>query len=62
MGLADRNYMRNRTGQRSILDRARSFLSTGQGMLLAPTAVVALSSGAVWLYRDVCSLTGADSS
>ena len=53
MGLGDRDYMRDRLSSPSILDRAKSFLSTGQGILTAATAVVALGSGAVWLYRDV---------
>lgn len=62
MGLKDRDYMRNRFGSQPILDRAKSFLSTGQGMLATATAVVAMGSGAVWLFRDARGLISAESS
>lgn len=62
MGLGDRDYMRNRFGSPSILDRAKSFLSTGQGLLATATAVFAPGSGAAWLYRDARGLVGAANS
>lgn len=62
MGLGDRDYIRNRFGSPSVLDRAKSFLSSGQGLLATATAVVALGSGAIWLYRDARGLIGAESS
>jgi DNA uptake protein ComE-like DNA-binding protein len=62
MGLADRDYMRNRTVPPSLLGRVKRFLSTGQGVLVTASAVVALGSGAIWLYRDARSLIGGDRS
>lgn len=58
MGIQDRDYMRRRYGEPSLMARAKSSLGGWRGILATAAAVIGVASAGVWLYRDARTLVG----